>query len=75
MKNPFEYQAPTVEHVKQITAFREKCKELSDMMSNLPAFNKHMSIEDVPSQVYAHEAHKKLEEFSMWINKAIVFGD
>ena len=60
-KNPFEYQKPTEESVVKITEFREKAKELFDLTNTLkPSRERSLAI-------------TKLEEFSMWVNKHIVF--
>lgn len=59
--NPFEYQKPTEESVEKITSFREKAKELFDLTNTLkPSRERSLAI-------------TKLEEFSMWVNKHIVF--
>lgn len=62
MKHPFEYQAPTDAHVQTITAVREKCKELYELLLTLPE-SRERSL-----------AITKLEESSMWANKGIVFN-
>lgn len=62
MKNPFEYQAPTPEHVTKITEVREACKVLHEVLLTLPdSREKSLAI-------------TKLEEVSMWANKGIVFN-
>ena len=61
-KNPFEYQAPTPEHVKQITMVREACKATHDALLSLPQCRERSL------------AITKLEEVSMWANKGIVFN-
>ena len=58
----FVYHRPTGEQVEQITVVREKCRELHQMLECLP-----------PSRETAL-AITKLEEVSMWANKAIVLG-
>lgn len=63
-KHPFEYQAPTPENVVDITAFREQCKTMYDTL-----------VDRLPNGKSRAMAITKLEEFSMWVNKAIVFGD
>ena len=60
-KHPFEYQAPTPEMVEQITLVRERCKQLYELLTLLPN-SRERSV-----------AITKLEEVSMWANKAIVF--
>lgn len=62
-KNPFEYQVPTPTMVEQIQAVREECKRLHDVI-----------LEHVPSSRERSLAITKLEEVSMWANKAIVFA-
>lgn len=63
MKHPFEYQAPSPEHVEKISRVREATKALFEEVSNA----------SVPQCAERTLAIRKLEEFSMWINKAIVF--
>lgn len=59
---PFDYQAPTPEHIEQITSVREKCKELYELLNTLaPSRERSVAI-------------TKLEEVSMWANKGIVFN-
>lgn len=61
-KNPFEYQAPTPDHVAKITEVREACKQLHATLLTLPdCREKSLAI-------------TKLEEVSMWANKGIVFN-
>ena len=63
MKNPFEYQKPTDEMVTKITELREVCKAVHEKLLTLPeSRNRSMAV-------------TKLEEVSMWANKAIVFKD
>lgn len=62
MANPFEYQKPTEEHVKQIEVVRGKCKELHEVLLALPECRERSL------------AVTKLEEVSMWANKGIVFN-
>lgn len=61
MKNPFEYQAPTSESIVVIQNFRETCSNLHNLILGLPE-SRERSL-----------AITKLEETSMWLNKAIVF--
>lgn len=61
-KNPFEYQAPTPEHVQQITTVREACKATHEVLLSLPPCRERSL------------AITKLEEVSMWANKGIVFN-
>lgn len=61
-KHPFEYQAPTEEHVKKITEVREACKALHSVLLTLPECRERSL------------AITKLEETSMWANKGIVFN-
>jgi hypothetical protein len=59
----FEYIAPTEASVKIINEFRAKCAELDGFIAmNLPV-SRERSL-----------AVTKLEEVSMWGNKAIVFN-
>ena len=60
--NPFEYQKPAPNHIEHITTIREKCKELNELLETI-----------LPTSRYASLAKTKLEEVSMWANKAIVF--
>lgn len=62
VKNPFDYQKPTDEHVAKISEVREACKKLHEVLQTLP-----MSRERAV-------AITKLEEVSMWANKGIVFN-
>ncbi len=61
-KEPFEYQAPTPEHVANITLVRQGCATLAAIIA-----------EAVPQCAERTLALRKLEECSMWANKAIVF--
>lgn len=61
-KHPFEYQAPTPEHVAKIQTIREAMKALNDLI-----------LETLPSSRERSLAITKLEESSMWANKGIVF--
>lgn len=62
-KHPFEYQAPTPEHVQQITAVREVLKTAHDTILAIMPPSRERSL-----------AITKLEEASMWANKGIVFN-
>ena len=62
-KDPFEYQSPTPEHVAQIQAVREACKALNTLLMTVVPPSRERSL-----------AITKLEEVSMWANKAIVFN-
>ena len=62
MKNPFEYQAPTSQHVYNITNVRDACKALYEILQV-----------NVPVCAERTLAMRALEECSMWANKAIVF--
>lgn len=62
-KDPFEYQAPTPEQVKQITAVREAMKVARDVLQ-----------ENVPRSRELSLAITNLEQVSMWANKGIVFN-
>lgn len=61
-KHPFEYQAPTQDHVTKITDVREACKALHAVLLTLPECRERSL------------AITKLEEVSMWANKGIVFN-
>ena len=58
----FVYQAPTEAHVAQIIDVREKCRELHQLLEQLPN-NRELS-----------QAIARLEEVSMWVNKSVVLG-
>jgi hypothetical protein len=64
VKDPFTYQTPTPEMVEVITYFREACKTMRDDLR-----------EKLPAGRYRSLAETKLEEFSMWVNKGIVFEE
>lgn len=61
-KNPFEYVAPTPESVEKIKKLREYCHGLNEMLLEL-----------VPNCRERSVAITRLEELSMWANKAVVF--
>ena len=58
----FDYHTPTDEMVARITNVREACKETFEAL-----------MDNVPSSAERTLAIRKLEEVSMWANKAIVF--
>jgi hypothetical protein len=60
-RHPFEYQPPTAAHIEQIARVRAATKAL------------FAEVEDMPHSAQWTLAIRRLEEFSMWINKAIVF--
>lgn len=62
-KDPFEYQAPSPAQTEHIKAFRAGCKALAAIIE-----------EHIPSSRERSLAITKLEEASMWGNKAIVFS-
>lgn len=62
MKDAFDYQAPTPKSIENITAIRLTCKDLRDKIIQLIPESRERSL-----------AITKLEEVSMWANKAIVF--
>jgi hypothetical protein len=62
-KDAFEYQTPSEQQIAKITMVREKCKELRDLL-----------VGNVPDSRERSLAITKLEEVSMWSNKAIVFN-
>jgi hypothetical protein len=59
---PFDYHAPTPEQTEAIIKVRKAMKALNDLL-----------LEAVPSSRERSLAITKLEESSMWANKAIVF--
>ena len=61
-RDPFTYQAPTEQHIKDITKVRDACRELYATL-----------LQHVKSSPERTLAIRKLEEVSMWANKAIVF--
>ena len=61
-KHPFEYQAPTPEHVAKINRLREAMSEVYEHM-----------LAQVPACAERTLAIRHLEESNMWANKAIVF--
>ena len=60
-QHPFDYQKPSQNHIDKISEIRNACKSLYDLLCKLP-FSRESSL-----------AKTKLEEVSMWANKAIVF--
>lgn len=62
-KHPFEYQRPTPEQVQQIETVREALKQVHDTIVGTLPPSRERSL-----------AITKLEETSMWANKAIVFS-
>lgn len=62
-KHPFEYQRPTAESIEYIGAVRDILKEAHDTILTY-----------VPECAERTLAVRKLEECSMWANKAIVFN-
>lgn len=60
-KDPFEYQKPTESNIHDITVVRDACGYLRDAIE-----------EHVPASAERTLAIRKLEEVSMWANKAIV---
>ncbi len=63
-KDPFEYQAPTPAMTEQIKIVRGALKSAH-----------HTILNNVPSSRERSLAITKLEEVSMWANKAIVFAE
>ena len=63
MANAFEYQSPTPESVEAIKQFREACKNLDVLIKKIIPESRERSL-----------SVTKLEEASMWGNKAIVFN-
>ncbi|UQN10382.1 hypothetical protein [Deinococcus sp. QL22] len=62
-KHPFEYQPPTPEQVQQIETVRTALKQVHDTI-----------VETLPPSRERSLAITKLEETSMWVNKAVVFS-
>ena len=62
-KNPFDYQRPTAEQVEQIETIRAVLKQAYETI-----------IDTLPPNRERALALTKLEESSMWANKAVVFG-
>ena len=60
--DPFVYQRPSDDDVKDITAVREKCQELRNLI-----------LEAVPDSESRKEAIKALKAVSFWANNGIVF--
>lgn len=60
--SPFEYVAPTPESVEKIKKIRDAMRSLNDLI-----------LETIPVSRERSLAITKLEESSMWANKAIVF--
>jgi hypothetical protein len=63
MKHPFEYQSPSATQSVMIIEVREATKTLYETVLSA----------GVPNCDERTIAIRKLEEFSMWVNKAIVF--
>jgi hypothetical protein len=62
-KHPFDYHRPSPAQVEQISTVRTGCKELHAVLMALPP-GRERSL-----------AITKLEEVSMWANKAIIMAD
>lgn len=60
-KHPFDYHRPNADQVARITAIREGCKTLFDLLN--------VNVAACPKRTIAL---RKLEEVLMWANKAIV---
>lgn len=63
-KHPFEYQAPTPEQTEAIKAVRATLKDAYEVILTRVPVSRERSL-----------AITKLEECSMWANKAIVFEE
>jgi hypothetical protein len=63
MKNIFEYQKPTDKSVAEIVSIREVLHRVHGLIQDIVPDSREKSI-----------AITKLEEVSMWVNKAIVFN-
>lgn len=62
-KDPFEYVAPTAASTEGIKEVRQACRDLSALIQRVTKSSRERSL-----------ALTKLEEVSMWANKAIVFS-
>ncbi len=62
IKDPFEYHKPSEKQLCVLSQLRAKCKELNDLQMQLLPPGRCRSL-----------AVTKLEEVSMWQNKAAVF--
>jgi hypothetical protein len=60
--NPFEYQAPDESQVSLLISFRGDMRLLYEKL-----------LKELPDSRYRSVAITKLEEVSMWTNKAIAF--
>lgn len=67
--NPFEYQKPNEEQIKQIEEIRTRCSELSIYIESI-----QKDFKTLQSLEYMNQAIDKLQEVSMWANKAITFN-
>ena len=61
--NPFDYQKPSDLSVEKIKIMRKSCKAIHELILNTIPDSREKSL-----------AITKLEEVSMWVNKAIVFN-
>lgn len=61
-QDPFIYHQPTTDQINRITNIREGCQEMLQAI-----------LANVPECAERTLAIRKLEEVSMWCNKAIVF--
>lgn len=61
-RHPFEYQQPTPVHVEHLQTVRQQFKDTYELL-----------LVTVPPCAERTLAIRKLEEASMWANKAIVF--
>lgn len=61
-QDPFTYHQPTQIQVAEIEAVRNACRDLYEVI-----------LDNVPAGAERTLAIRKLEEVSMWANKAIVF--
>ncbi len=64
MSDPFEHRRPTDGQYLRLTKVREACRELENVIR-----------EEVPNSRGRSLAITKLEEVSMWANKAICFEE
>ncbi len=84
IKHPFEYQQPTAAMVEDITKVREACKTLYRVLDQIAGklapddptqFSVSKQANNANARTSLFVARQRLEEASMWANKAIVFAD
>lgn len=84
IKHPFEYQQPTAAMVEDITKVREACKNLYRVLDQISIklppddpskFSEARQANNANARASLLAARQRLEEVSMWANKAVVFAD